>query len=99
MCFINAIFIITVNRSSTRVGSVVISNGAYLIVVAIAVLIETIGTVMINSGINLNQVLLQVHWKHCWHGISNQRNGHSSRCCCCCTNRNNRNNTNPEAAG
>ena len=40
MCFINAIFIITVNRSSTRVGSVVISNGAYLIVVAIAVLIE-----------------------------------------------------------
>ena len=32
---------------STRVGSVVISNGAYLIVVAIAVLIETIGTVMI----------------------------------------------------
>ena len=47
MCFINAIFIITVNRSSTRVGSVGISNGAYLIVVAIAVLIETIGTVMI----------------------------------------------------
>ena len=47
MCFINAIFIITVNRSSTRVGSVVISNGANLIVVAIAVLIETIGTVMI----------------------------------------------------
>ena len=47
MCFINAIFIITVNRSSTRVGSVVINNGAYLIVVAVAVLIETIGTVMI----------------------------------------------------
>ena len=47
MCFINAIFIITDNRSSTRVGSVVISNGAYLIVVAIAVLIETIGTAMI----------------------------------------------------
>ena len=47
MCFINGIFIITDNRSSTRVGSVVISNGAYLIVVAIAVLIETIGTVMI----------------------------------------------------
>ena len=47
MCFINAIFIITDNRSSTRVGSVVISNGAYLVVVAIAVLIETIGTVMI----------------------------------------------------
>ena len=42
-----SIFIITVNRSSTRVGSVVISNGAYLIVVAIAVLIETTGTVMI----------------------------------------------------
>ena len=47
MCFINAIFIITVNRSSTRVGAVVISNGAYLIVAAIAVLIEAIGTVMI----------------------------------------------------
>ena len=33
--------------SSTRVGTVVLSNGAYLIVVAIAVLIRTIGTVMI----------------------------------------------------
>ena len=30
-----------------RVGTVVIRNGAYLIVVAIAVPIETIGTVMI----------------------------------------------------
>ena len=47
MCFMNAIFIITVNRSSTRVGTVVLSNGASLIVVAIAVLLEAIGTVMI----------------------------------------------------
>ena len=49
MCFINAILIITVNRSNTRVGTVVISNGAYLLVAAIAVLIETItiGTVRI----------------------------------------------------
>ena len=39
--------ITTVDLSSTRVGTLVISNGAYLNVVAIAVLIETIGTVMI----------------------------------------------------
>ena len=47
MCFINAVLIIIVTRSSTRVGTVVISKAAYLIVVANAVLIKTIGTVVI----------------------------------------------------
>ena len=39
--------ITTLNLGSTRVGTVVISTGTYLIIVAIVVLIETMGTVTI----------------------------------------------------
>ena len=47
MSLINAILIIIVNLSSTHVGTVVVGNGAFFMVVAIAVLIETLGAVMI----------------------------------------------------
>ena len=87
MGLINAIVMTIASLSSTRVRTVVISNGAYLIV-AIAVPSRNRNNQMtnINSGINLNKVLLQVHWKNYWHGTSKQRSGHSSSCCCFCTN-------------
>ena len=99
MGLINAVVITSVNLSSTRVGTVVLSHGAYLIVVAIAVRSRNSKMTNINSDINFNKVLLYVHWKHCWHGIRKQRNRHSSSSSrWCFTNRNNRNN-NPEAPG
>ena len=58
MGFINAIVITTVNLSSTRVGTVVISNGAYSIVVAFAVRSRNNKMTNINSGISFNKVLL-----------------------------------------
>ena len=63
MGFINAVVITSVPRSSTRVGTVlisygVISYGAYLIVVAIAVRSRNSNMTNINSGINFNKVLL-----------------------------------------
>ena len=54
---INAVVITSVNLSSTRVGTVVISYGACLLVVAIAVRSRNSKMTNINSGINFNKVL------------------------------------------
>ena len=58
MGLINAVVITSVNLSSTRVGTVVVSYGAYLIVVAIAVRSRSSKMTNCNSGINFNKVLL-----------------------------------------
>ena len=58
MGLINAVIITSVNLSSTRVGTVVVSYSAYLIVVAIAVRSRNSNMTNINSDINFNKVLL-----------------------------------------
>ena len=58
MGLINAVVITSGNLSSTRVGTVVSSYGAYLIVVAIAVQSRNSKMTNINSDINFNKVLL-----------------------------------------
>ena len=58
MGLINAVVIPSVNLSSTRVGTVVMSYGAYSIVVAIAVRSRNSKMTNINSGIIFNKVLL-----------------------------------------
>ena len=58
MGLLNAVVITSVNLNSTRVGTVVIRYGAYLIVVAIAVRSLNSEMTNINSDINFNKVLL-----------------------------------------
>ena len=58
MGLINAIVITTLNLSSTRVGTALRSNCAYVILVAIAVRSQNNKMTNIEPGINFNQVLL-----------------------------------------
>ena len=58
MGLINAVVVTSVNRSSTRVGTVVLSYSACLIVVAIAVRSRNSKMTNIKSDINFNKVLL-----------------------------------------
>ena len=59
MDLINSVVITSGNlSSSTRVGTVVISYGAYLIVATIAVRSRNSKMTNINSDINFNKVLL-----------------------------------------
>ena len=58
MGLINAVVITSVNLSSTRVGTVVLSYGAYSIVVAIAVRPRNSTMTNVNSDIKFNTVLL-----------------------------------------
>ena len=55
---INAVVITSVSPSSTRAGTVVLSYGAYFIVVAMAVRSRNSKMTNISSDINFNKVLL-----------------------------------------
>ena len=56
MGLINAVVVTSVRLSSTRVGTVVLSYGAYLIVVAIAVRSGNSKMTNVKSDINFNKV-------------------------------------------